>query len=112
MEEGEEWILDEDQHYKEKEDFSIKDFLSHVQRMREEEEEKDREPNPAPETSELTTVEKLDKQFGKNLKISNIHYRARREREEAIMRRHDDFANDLNEAEEMSASRRRVSLDL
>jgi hypothetical protein len=30
----------------------------------------------------------------------------------AIMKRHDDFANELDEAEEMSASRRRVSLDL
>ena len=43
----------------------------------------------------------------------NIHYRARKAREEeAIMNRHDDFANELNEAEEMTASRRRVSLDL
>ena len=42
----------------------------------------------------------------------NIHYRARKAREEAILKRHDDFANDLNEAIEMSASRRRVSLDL
>ena len=30
----------------------------------------------------------------------------------AIMKRHDDFANELDEAEEMCASRRRVSLDL
>jgi len=42
----------------------------------------------------------------------NIHHRARKERDEAILKAHDDFANDLNEAEEMSASRRRVSLDL
>jgi len=43
----------------------------------------------------------------------NIHYRARKAREEeAIMNRHDDFANELDEAEEMTASRRRVSLDL
>ena len=43
----------------------------------------------------------------------NIHYRARKARDEqAIMERHDDFANELDEAEEMSASRRRVSLDL
>ena len=42
----------------------------------------------------------------------NIHHRARKAREEAILKRHDDFANDLDEAIEMSASRRRVSLDL
>ena len=42
----------------------------------------------------------------------NIHHRARKERDEAILKAHDDFANDLNEAIEMSASRRRVSLDL
>jgi len=43
----------------------------------------------------------------------NIHYRARKARDEqAIMERHDDFANELDEAEEMTASRRRVSLDL
>jgi len=48
----------------------------------------------------------------KGEKYYNIHYRARKERDEAILKAHDDFANDLNEAEEMSASRRRVSLDL
>jgi len=43
----------------------------------------------------------------------NIHYRARKARDEqAIMERHDDFANVLDETEEMTASRRRVSLDL
>ena len=56
----------------------------------------DEDPSEPQTTSELTTVEKLE----------------RKAREEAILKRHDDFANDLNEAEEMSASRQRVSLDL
>jgi len=49
----------------------------------------------------------------KDVTYYNIHYRARKARDEqAIMERHADFANELDEAIEMSASRRRVSLDL
>ena len=68
----------------------------------------------------VVLYEGLDKEFEKGLNISIANTgkgigeggTSRQERDEAIVKRHDDFANELDEAEEYTASRRRISLDL